>query len=470
MISDLRIKDFKCWQDTGQIKMAPLTVLFGANSSGKSSIGQLLHILKQTIDYPDRRTVIYRGEDRGDYVSPPQIGTFYDMVHLHDTLRLIEFEYTWDLTTPLSITDIKTNRNYYGNKMRFSASLGFDDADTYEVSRFEYVLLKGTDEVFSIGMDKPYSNKPYKINSTNYNLERTYSKEWDIDSPVRFYGFPETVVANYQNAGFVQSLNLQHEMLFNSFSYLGPFRAKPLRLYTWTGSSPENVGYNGQLAFQAFRTAQRKKIRIGNDKTSNDKEEMVIEELIENCLRKLGLAEAFKISDIRSDQGIYELIVHTFLHSYKSKNSIADAGFGISQVFPVLVQLFYAPAGSILFMEQPEIHLHPQAQSELADVMIDAITAEDENGPRGIQLIIETHSEHFLRRLQRRIAEDAIANEQIAMYFAEKKLTCSDLVPLEIDKYGNISNWPKNFFGDEMGDIAAQSLAALDKHAKERGK
>ena len=59
-------------------------------------------------------------------------------------------------------------------------------------------------------------------------------------------------------------------------------------------------------------------------------------------------------------------------------------------------------------MEQPEIHLHPNAQSALADVMIDVINSRENGADRNIQLIIETHSEHFLRRLQRRIAEDVV--------------------------------------------------------------
>ncbi|MDR1828719.1 MAG: DUF3696 domain-containing protein, partial [Methylobacteriaceae bacterium] len=129
----------------------------------------------------------------------------------------------------------------------------------------------------------------------------------------------------------------------------------------------------------------------------------------------------------------------------------------------VLVQCFYAPGGSIILMEQPEIHLHPSAQAALADVMIDVINSKEKDKNRDIQLIIETHSEHFLRRLQRRIAEDKISQEKVSAYFADITRTPATLEPLELDMSGNILNWPENFFGDEMTDITEQAKAAMKK-------
>ena len=101
--------------------------------------------------------------------------------------------------------------------------------------------------------------------------------------------------------------------------------------------------------------------------------------------------------------------------------------------------------------------------------MIDAILSYENGKERGIQLIIETHSEHFLRRLQRRIAEDALPTECLSAYFANANSMPIKLEELQVDKYGNILNWPSDFFGDEMGDITAQSLAAMEKRTKENG-
>ena len=77
-------------------------------------------------------------------------------------------------------------------------------------------------------------------------------------------------------------------------------------------------------------------------------------------------------------------------------------------------------------------------------------------------MIIESHSEHFLRRLQRRIAEgEVLKKEEVSAYFANITGTPATLESLDIDDYGNIKNWPQDFFGDEMGDIIEQSKAAI---------
>lgn len=151
---------------------------------------------------------------------------------------------------------------------------------------------------------------------------------------------------------------------------------------------------------------------------------------------------------------------------------LPDVGFGVSQVLPVVVQCFYAPANSILFIEQPELHLHPKAQSNLADLFIDVISSQEDARPRNIQLVIETHSEHFLHRLQRRIAENSqqhpIKSEQVAAYFAHTVGSDSTLEPLQIDVFGNITNYPENFFGDTMGDLMAMTRAAAEQQPAQR--
>jgi predicted ATPase len=100
--------------------------------------------------------------------------------------------------------------------------------------------------------------------------------------------------------------------------------------------------------------------------------------------------------------------------------------------------------------------------------MIDVINSRENGVDRNIQLIIETHSEHFLRRLQRRIAEDVVPQEKVSGYFANISKTPATLDPLQIDNFGNIQNWPENFFGDEMGDITEQAKAAMKKRIIQR--
>ena len=182
-------------------------------------------------------------------------------------------------------------------------------------------------------------------------------------------------------------------------------------------------------------------------------------------LKEMGLIEALNVNSISELRQEYEVKIRT--RGAKDFVDLPDVGFGVSQVLPVLVQCFYAPPGSIIIMEQPEIHLHPSAQSALADIMIDVINSRENGREREIQLIIETHSEHFLRRLQRRIAEEKISEDKVSTYFADITRNPATLKQLDIDMFGNIRNWPENFFGDEMGDITGQAKAAMKKRMQE---
>ena len=108
-------------------------------------------------------------------------------------------------------------------------------------------------------------------------------------------------------------------------------------------------------------------------------------------------------------------------------------------------------------MEQPEIHLHPSVQSGLADVILQV------SKQRNIQVIVESHSEHLLQRFQRRVAEESYPVEELKLYFCDSQQGESKLIDLEIDEFGDIKNYPDNFFGDEMAEMAATHKAALKR-------
>jgi predicted ATPase len=86
---------------------------------------------------------------------------------------------------------------------------------------------------------------------------------------------------------------------------------------------------------------------------------------------------------------------------------------------------------------------------------------------RHIQIIVESHSEHLLRRFQRRIAEEKLDSANAAIFFCTMEKGESLLTPLHLDLFGNIANWPKDFFGDEFGEIAAMSKAAMDRRIRD---
>ena len=438
MLKNLRIQNFKGWKDTDSIRMAPISLFFGANSSGKSSIGQFLMMLKQTVESPDRKAVFYPGGKN----SAVQLGSYQEMVFHRNPENKISFEYDWSLPSSTKFKDLNSGQSYTYNQVAFDAEvgLGYNDQHTRVVDKFKYELKDSDTKSLSIGMERKADSKAeYKVDATDFSLKRNKGRAWYPRAPVRFYGFPDEVVAYHQNADFVQELNLQHEKLFRSICYLGPLRTKAERLYSWTGMEPESVGYAGENTVAAILAARTRKISMGYKKATKP-----FEQIIAMKLKEMSLIEKFKVNPISEQRQEYEVKVCT--KGSRDWVDLPDVGFGISQVLPVLVQCFYAPANSIIIMEQPEIHLHPNAQSALADVMIDVINSRENGKNRNIQLIIETHSEHFLRRLQRRIAEDIVSQEKVSAYFANVSRTPAKLEPLQIDLFGSIQNWPENFF------------------------
>ena len=454
MLKLLRIQNFKGWKDTGTISMAPISLFFGANSSGKSSISQFLMMLKQTAESQDRKAIFYPGGKN----SAVQLGSFREMVYQRNLKNEIAFEYEWDTFQKLKFRDTVSQTNFTANTIVFTAKVkGDKESDALKIEELNYHIKEGEGSVLKIGMS-PSAKKPgqYEVNAQQYSLVRNPGRVWYPSPPVRFYGFPDEVVNYYKNSEFVQDLNLAQEKFFKSICYLGPLRIKTERLYTWGGITPESVGYSGELTIAALLASKNRKISLGYKKVAKP-----FEQVIASSLKSMGLIDAFRVKKIAQNRQEYEVNVQT--KGSKDWVDLPDVGFGISQVLPVLVQCFYAPPGSIIIMEQPEIHLHPSAQSALADVMIDVINSKEKGVDRNIQLIIETHSEHFLRRLQRRIAEDAVSQERVSAYFANIDKIPASLDPLQIDIFGNIQNWPENFFGDEMGDITEQAKAAMKK-------
>lgn len=463
MISNLHIQNFKAWKDTGNITLSPITILFGSNSSGKSSLEQFLMFLKQSVLLNDPRTVLFPGNAQ----STVDLGLPSDIIYNRDIDRLLAFSYKWKLERAFYFNNAIKKKVYKCTNIEFEAEVKVNDKTTQsmEVEKFIYKLYSGSRYLFSIGMQRKETRnakRSYQMIFENYEAVRAPGRVWDITPPIKFFGFPEEAIAYYQNIGFARNLNTFHTKMFSNISYLGPLRTKAARLYTWTGTTPIDVGDDGGNTVAAILGARAQK-RSYNFK---DRQKLqLFDEVIAKMLKSMALIDDFKVEKIAPERQEYEVKVQT--RGSKLWVDIPDVGFGISQVLPVLTQLFYAPPNSTIIIEQPELHLHPSAQAALADVMINAILAREKASERNIQLIIETHSEHFLRRLQRRIAEKVVSESKVSAYFANVSHLPVELDPLQIDLYGNIVNWPKEFFGDIDSDIYLQANAALNRKITE---
>ncbi|MGD0959367.1 MAG: DUF3696 domain-containing protein [Methylomonas sp.] len=453
MLTSLHIENFKAWKDTGKIRLAPLTVIFGANSTGKSSIGHLLLALKQTVLSADRKQVLHLG----DANSPIELGTYKDCIYNHDLSNNLHFQLSWNLPDNLDILDPITNLKFSGSELALDVLLGADKNSQPKIRQLNYVLSNVKSEVLSVNLSEKHDSL-YELSSEEYHFKKKTGKDWAVDKPDKFYRISNHSRALYQNADFLDDFALQTEAVFNGLYFLGPIREYPKHIYSWSGEKPESVGSKGENTIAAILSA----IREGWEyRLWNEAQAAHFGSLIQYWLERIGLTNGLAVHSIAKDRNEYEVLVRT--HENGPPVKITDVGFGVSQVLPVIVQAFYAPPNSTVWIEQPELHLHPQVQAELADLFISAIKTDQNNKPLNAQLIVESHSEHFLYRLQRRIAEGEVKPDDVAIYFCKRVGTETELEALRVNDFGEIENWPENFFGDEMADIAARTTAAMKR-------
>jgi len=436
----VEMKNFKSWEDTGKIQLAPLTGFFGTNSSGKTSLLQLLILLKQTSQSYDRTQLLRTGS--ADQEDSVYVGLLPELVHRG--AQEITLGVSWEMEKPIRIGIEKKALDL--KQLSFMTRIHAVDEDSY-VQEFRY----SADNKFDAGMirreDKSYG---VYVHLNGKEPKRTWSRPLkDVNQPFKSYGFSAEALNSYQDSEYLRDLVLRFEQLFERVYYLGPLREYPKPFYTWVGEEPADVGLKGQQAVPALLK------RGHNEKLWKGKGAPTLQEQVAYWLKQMGLVDAFRTVRIGNSTQ-YEVRIKRTANSPEVR--ITDVGFGISQVLPVLVQCYYCPEGSTLIFEQPEIHLHPSVQSVLADVFIHAIQK------RKVQIIVESHSEHLLRRLQRRIAETEITNRDTTLYFCDLDDNgVSRIKPLEIDLFGNIRNWPVGFFGDLTGDMFEMAQAGIKR-------
>ena len=412
MITELRSQNFKSWKDTGTLQFAPLTGLFGANSSGKTSILQVLLMLKQTVERPpDWNEPLYFGNEE----SLVNLGNFGTVIHKHKQDLSLDISVSWKSST---VADINKYIRFYNlNVETLSSSQG--DRDRSEEISFSTNIARGV------------------VNNSYY---ATDLYRFDVQQPdlFRCYGFR---TARNQIMEISSRFEGDFENLFSRILYLGPLREHPRPRYTWDGDHPKGIGQDGKKAISALLSGRVRHFSI--------------DEQILKWLQQLELINSYDLRPLSDTGRDYEFLVRKYKDGPEVR--LTDIGFGVSQVLPVLILCYYAPEGSILILEQPEAHLHPKVQTELADVLIDVVKN------RNIQIILESHSEYLLSRLQRRIAEKEIAAADTALYFCEIKDGTSEIEQLNVDEYGNIRNWPQDFFGDVTGELIKKTKVEMQQ-------
>ena len=455
MFTEMRVRNFKSWEDSGPIGMAPVTGFFGTNSSGKTSLLQALLLLKQTTESTDRRQVL----DLGDERSPVSLGLIGDVLHRHDLKSRLEFGFSWRRSEPIWGPDpanpeanlLEESELSFHTAIRVRNGVQYVEEFAYDASDIHVA--------YSRRKRQSRKNPEYDIEATvkgdTQHLRRIQGRAWSLPPPVRCYGFPHEVFAYFQNPEFLYLLELELELeqqFGEKLFYLGPLRQYPNREYRWQGSIPSSVGIAGGRAIEALLASDLQP-RIARALKSNGYAKKLYPpiDVVEAWLRELDLVQSFDIKRIADDTDIYRVEIRRSTES--ARVLLPDVGFGVSQVLPVLVLLACVPKGSVVILEQPELHLHPAVQAALADILLETARVGR------AQIILESHSEHLLGRIQRRIAEDVDSKDDVALYFCDHGDRRSSIERLEINEFGQIANWPSRFFGDPIGEAVAMVKA-----------
>lgn len=444
MLTHLKLDNFKIWRSTGPLRLAPLTLLLGTNSSGKSSLIQSLLLIRQTVKGDDPNLDLNLGNP--DNVS-----------NRPDSVTLGQFQ---DVLCRSASASPSTPANQFGIEFRWA-----EESDGTDSSLFSARYRKGAGnsaelDTLRLGKDdQGFTVKRRKAGIYQLSLatqRKPLGQSADF-RPERSFAFSAATLNKLgEQAEDIKDVGPELLDELSRIIYLGPLRRLAQRDYVWAGRMPAHIGDDGAKAIDALIASgveyQRQK-KVGDEITG---EAQLFQQAVA-WLITMNLADDLAVKQLgRSAR--YELHI---INKGEASN-LKDVGVGVSQVIPVIVAALFALPGHIVIIEEPESHLHPLAQSQLAE-LFSQVSHE-----RGVQFIIETHSEHLLTRLQRRVAEQTIEPEDLAMYFVERDGTKAKINALELDDYGEISNWPESFFGDEMGDIAARTMAAMQRKIDEK--
>ena len=422
MFTQLRLKNFKAWKETGELPLKPVTMLLGTNSSGKSSLIQSLLLLKQTVQSPDRSIHLNLG---GDEVN--DLFNFGDFDNVLSQASEGERQFVLDFA-------FHSEGHARINGGSFHCAYGQNSAGGVVIQ--DWQLATPEYRFRSVRRGKG----AYSLFVNDESLPRAKGKYLAAERSIALSA--EGLAGLGAEGDLLQDLSLAARRELENIVYLGPLRRKPERDYVWNKSKPGEVGIDGHRAIDVLLASSLMK---GEDQSR-------IINGVSQWLVRMKVADRLEVKQLgRSTR--YEMVVHRD----GVEANLRDVGIGISQVLPVLTVAYFAPAGSTVLLEEPEIHLHPLAQSVLAELFVEV------SRKRKLQFIVETHSEHLFRRMQTLIAGQTITPDHSAMYFVEREHKAARLRTLEIDEFGRVRNWPEGFFGDALGETREQARLLFER-------
>ena len=422
----LTVGGYKSIEREQSIELRPLTILAGANSSGKSSMVQPLLLLKQTLEATyDPGTLLLNGPNVA-FSSVRQMLPRTGRKLSHATLRFgIGFGINADLTLDLT---------WQPDKKLAIERMAFTGAEGIELRpgmRHDAILEAST---------------PKLRHELEQSLVALASMYQSADQPMP--GQPALKVTQRRcfldiallalNGETEQPLSLLPmsflvEPAIRAVIHVPGLREMPERAYPVTASGPTFPGTFPQYAASVIAQWQ-------------ENEQLDLIERLGQQLAELGLTRQVKA--VVQDETRIEIQVGRLPPDRPTRSSdlvnIADVGVGVSQTLPVLVALLAAAPGQLVYIEQPEIHLHPRAQVALARILADAAR-------RGVQVVVETHSSLLLLGVQALVAEGTLGFDLVKLHwFARDRNGMTVVTTADLDRTGAFGDWPEDFGAVEL--------------------
>jgi hypothetical protein len=356
-----------------EVRLATLTLVFGPNSAGKSSLLSVLPMLAQTAARPDVLTM------SGDLVEG---GSFRMAVHRHD------------VDTPLT--------------------LGFGWTSAEGVAR---------DAAISFSWDP---QRRAAVRSSTRIVDG--AREGTIAGPRPWGDQPAVELHRRVTDEFWSRLEQVH--------LLGPIRERSAHAVRVGQGGPDYVGPAGEemAAVLHARPDLVPQVNDWCDRLGLGYRVRMLDPVSEEIVMTAGEFAVMALEDVRHDPPVLV--------------SPRGVGYGVGQVLPIVVQALVSEGG-LMLVEQPEVHLHPRLQSAVGDLLIDTVTAGR------AQLLVETHSEHLVLRLLRRVREGALDPADLAILYVDLDDAGAAFVRrLEVDAEGDlIDGWPGGFFDERLAEV-----------------
>ena len=493
MIRSWRLFNFKSFREDTTVPLGPLTVLAGANSSGKSTLLQSMLMVAQTLESRvSTRPVVLNGPlvRLGTFDSVRSYGSespsvtvgFEVVVGAESGLPLAETVYAFafdagaerselgQLHPRLTAVEIEQRDTIRGAA---TASIWLAEESVEARARALGVAVLNDAHraalAYCLSIEEP--EKPAAEDAVQY-IAPLFDHFLPRGALVPKEKDGQTALASYPLPWTVGSAEDRIYAVMRRFRYLGPLRDEPRALYPLsTTADTTDVGLRGEhtaAVYDLHRQSLVRYIPTANFPTpapnapplSQEQRTRTLESAVVEWLQYLGVVDSLSTRDL-GNLG-HELKVTT--PGVTTAHDLTHVGTGVSQVLPIVVMCLLAEPDTTLIIEQPELHLHPRVQTLLGDFFLAATMA-------GRQVIVETHSEYLVNRLRYRVASsegDRVA-QLVKTWFVEKDAKGASVFrAVEVNRYGAIAEWPKGFFDQSQREIENILLAGSLKKKAER--